>query len=204
MRWRMPQPMPIRAGYFSWMCCLWPVPIRSTVRRSSNRLQRPLRPTVRLRLICSVIVLLCAGTSAALAADKAAIDAAITEVNQYRGEHGRGLVTLEARLDRAALRHARAMADQDFFSHTGADGSSMGKRLTQAGYIWSLVAENIAAGQQSPKEAIGTWMDSPGHRHNILMKGVIHIGLAHVSRDPDPGEVSFKDYWVMVLAAPIK
>lgn len=96
------------------------------------------------------------------------------------------------------------MAARDFFSHTGADGSTVGRRLTQTGYIWGLVAENIAAGQTGPMEAIRTWMDSPGHRHNILMKGVIHVGLAHVRRDPDPGEVSFKDYWVMVLAAPIK
>ena len=96
------------------------------------------------------------------------------------------------------------MAARDFFSHTGADGSTMGRRLTQTGYIWGLVAENIAAGQKGALEAIRTWMDSPGHRRNILMKGVIHIGLAHVRRDPDPGDISFKDYWVMVLAAPIK
>ena len=134
----------------------------------------------------------------------ASFAAAIARVNRYRGEHGRGRVTLHARLNKAALRHARAMANRDFFSHKGADGSTTGQRLTRTGYIWGLVAENIAAGQQSPMEAVGTWMDSPGHRHNILMKGVIHIGLAHVSRDPDPGEVSFKDYWVMVLAAPIR
>ena len=140
----------------------------------------------------------------ATAADKAAIDAAITEVNRYRGEHGRGLVTLDKRLDAAALRHARAMADRDFFSHTGVDGSSMGQRLSQAGYIWRLVAENIAAGQKGPIDAVRTWIDSPGHRQNILMKGATHIGLAHVRRDPDPGSVTFKDYWVMVLAAPAK
>ena len=94
------------------------------------------------------------------------------------------------------------MAYQDFFSHTGADGSSMGQRVSDAGYVWRLVAENIAAGMRSSIEAVRTWIDSPGHRQNILMKGVIHIGLAHVRRDPDPGDANFKDYWVMVLAAP--
>lgn len=123
-------------------------------------------------------------------------------VNQYRGEHGRGPVTLNERLNAAALRHAKAMADRDFFGHTGADGSSMGRRLTEAGYVWSLVAENIAAGMREPIEAVRTWIDSPGHRQNILMEGVVHIGLAHVRRDPDPGNTTFKDYWVMVLAAP--
>lgn len=132
------------------------------------------------------------------------IAAAIARVNRYRGEHGLGPVTLERHLNRAALRHARAMADQDFFSHKGPDGLTLGRRVTATGYIWGLVAENIAAGQESPMDAIRTWIDSPGHRHNILMKGVVHIGLAHVRRDPDPGSVSFKDYWVMVLAAPIR
>jgi uncharacterized protein YkwD len=132
------------------------------------------------------------------------IAAAITRINRYRRQHRRGRVTLHARLNRAAQRHARAMANRDFFSHDGPNGSTVGQRVTQTGYIWGLVAENIAAGQQNPKEAIRTWMDSPGHRHNILMKGVVHVGLAHVRRDPDPGEVSFRDYWVMVLAAPIK
>jgi len=66
-----------------------------------------------------------------------------------------------------------------------------------------LVAENIFAGQKNASEAIQTWIDSPGHRHNILMKGVVHIGLVHVRGGPDPGDVRFKDYWVMVLAAPL-
>lgn len=133
-----------------------------------------------------------------------AIARAIARVNRYRARHGRGLVAYHSRLNKAAYRHAKAMANRDFFSHTGADGSTFGRRLTRTGYIWGLVAENISAGQRTPMEAITTWIDSPGHRRNILMKGVIHIGIAHYRRDPDPGDVSFKDYWVMVLAAPIK
>jgi len=53
-----------------------------------------------------------------------------------------------------------------------------------------MIAENIAGGQTGPMEAIRTWMDSLGHRHNLLMKGVVHMGLAQVRRDPGPGEVS--------------
>ena len=94
------------------------------------------------------------------------------------------------------------MADRDFFSHVGADGSSSGKRVTQAGYIWGLVAENIAAGMVTPIDAVETWIDSPGHRQNLLLKGAMHMGLAHVRVDPDPGSVNFKDYWVLLLAAP--
>jgi uncharacterized protein YkwD len=130
------------------------------------------------------------------------IAAAIVTVNRLRARQGRRPVRYHGQLNKAAYGHAKAMAVQDFFSHTGPKGSTMGRRVTQTGYIWGLVAENISAGQKTPFETVETWMDSPGHRRNILMKGVVHIGFAHFKRDPDPGDVIFKDYWVMVLAAP--
>ena len=93
------------------------------------------------------------------------------------------------------------MADRDFFSHTGADGSIIGQRVSDAGYNWRLVAENIAAGMRDPKAVVESWVDSPGHRRNMLLPGLLHAGVAHVRHDPDPGRLSFRDYWVLVLAA---
>jgi uncharacterized protein YkwD len=136
-------------------------------------------------------------------ADLAEFSDAISKINQYRATHGRATVVPDERLTKAALRHAQAMADEDFFSHVGADGSRMGQRVTEAGYIWHLVAENIAAGMMTPSHAIDTWIDSPGHRQNLLLKGAKHMGLAHVRRDPDPGSVNFRHYWVLLLAAPL-
>lgn len=130
------------------------------------------------------------------------IAAAIATINQYRSDHGRKTVTVDDRLIKAAARHARAMADRDFFSHVGADGSSIGMRVTRAGYVWALVAENIAAGMTDADAAVISWIDSPGHRQNLLLEGATHIGLAHVQIDPDPGTVTFKEYWVLLLAAP--
>ncbi len=94
------------------------------------------------------------------------------------------------------------MAEDDFFGHTGADGSLIGQRVSQAGYNWRLVAENIAAGEAEGGAVVQQWIDSPGHRRNLLMAGLRHAGLAHVRRDPDPGKITFRDYWVLVLAAP--
>jgi uncharacterized protein YkwD len=51
-------------------------------------------------------------------------------------------------------------------------------------------------------EAVRTWFDSPRHRDNLLLDGARHAGIAHVRLDPDPGAVTFKDYWVLLLAAP--
>ncbi len=140
----------------------------------------------------------------ARAADVGAIDTALIKVNQFRSENGLLPVTLDRRLTAAALRHAQAMADRDFFSHVGADGSEMGSRLSAAGYIWRLVAENLAAGMKNPLEAVQVWIDSPGHRQNLLLKDAIHVGFGYVHRDPDPGSVTYKDYWVLLLAAPQK
>lgn len=165
----------------------------------------PPAPTARRRfshLAGAVLLLSLVAGMSAKSADRQTVDAAITKINQYRTANDRGAVTTDKRLTAAALRHARAMADRDFFSHVGADGSNMGKRATEAGYIWRLMAENIAAGMPDPADAIETWIDSPGHRQNLLLKGATHMGLAHVRIDPDPGSVSFKDYWVLLLAAP--
>jgi uncharacterized protein YkwD len=151
--------------------------------------------------LTALLLVLVAGATAN-AAETEAFAAAIAKINQYRSDHDRGTVTVDARLTKAARRHARAMADRDFFSHVGADGSNMGKRVIEAGYIWRLAAENIAAGMVGPADAIESWIDSPGHRQNLLLKGATHMGLAHVRVDPDPGSVNFKDYWVLLLAAP--
>jgi serralysin len=129
---------------------------------------------------------------------------ALQEVNGFRVANSEAPLTRDRNLDRAAERHAKAMADQDFFSHTGADGSIIGQRVSEAGYDWRLVAENIAAGIRDPVRVVGTWIDSPGHRKNMLLPGLRHAGLAHVKRNPDPGKLSYGDYWVLVLAAPAK
>lgn len=149
----------------------------------------------------ALLIALTAGSSAS-PADTDSLNAAIATINQYRDDHGRKTVTVDDRLVEAAKSHARAMADRDFFSHIGADGSTIGQRATRAGYVWALVAENIAAGMSDADAAVISWIDSPGHRQNLLLKGAAHIGMARIRVDPDPGSVTFKEYWVLLLAAP--
>jgi hypothetical protein len=67
------------------------------------------------------------------------------------------------RLMRAAQGHAEGMAKTGRLSH-----AAMGDRVTQAGFSWSAVAENVANGQDSVEDVFATWMSSPGHRANIL------------------------------------
>jgi len=96
--------------------------------------------------------------------------------NQERSKQGLEPLAICPTLDNAAQMHAEAMNDQGFFEHenpyTGEDPSSRGE---QAGY-GPYVGENIAMGYQTPREVVRGWMNSPGHRENIL-SDYLHLGV---------------------------
>jgi uncharacterized protein YkwD len=99
----------------------------------------------------------------------------------------------------AAARHSQDMASNNFFSHTGSDNSSPGQRVTDAGYAWRLVAENVAAGYRTVQEVMDGWMSSDGHCANIMNPGLRDFGVACV---PGGASNTYSSYWTMDLAAP--
>ena len=98
-------------------------------------------------------------------------------------------------LEIAASRHSDDMATHDFFSHTGSDGGSVGDRATAAGFAWSAIGENIAAGQANADVALRGWLDSPGHCSNLMNPSYTSLGMACTS---DSG-ASWVRYWTQVL-----
>jgi len=134
---------------------------------------------------------------------KAAVSVMIA-LNKFRAVNGLTRLAYDKRLATAATKHAQAMATADFFSHTGANGSSISKRVSNVGYPWRLVAENIAAGMQGGEEAVAVWIDSPGHRKNMLTEDLTHAGIGYAGVSPDPGKVVYEHYWVLVMGAPLK
>ena len=93
----------------------------------------------------------------------------------------------------AARQHSANMATKGELNHE-LDGKGPAERLTDLGYQWRAVAENIALGQRIPQQAITTWMNSDGHRTNLLNSTYTEVGLALAkARD---GSV----YWTMVFA----
>ena len=81
-------------------------------------------------------------------------------------------------LYRAAQDHAQDMVDQGYFSHDSLDGRSFSDRAEEAGYPGFPRGENIAAGQQTPEQVMDSWMNSQGHRANILSDAdEIGVGL---------------------------
>lgn len=109
-------------------------------------------------------------------------------------------LTLNTQLLNAAQTHTQNMAVQDFFDHTGKDGSSPGTRINATGYQYSSYAENVAAGSSTPEQVVQGWMNSSGHRTNILNPNLKEIGIGYYFLANDTGSVNYNHYWTQVFA----
>ena len=89
-------------------------------------------------------------------------------VNQIREENGLEPFVYNETLAETARAHSQDMIDRDFFDHYNPDGKSPFDRMRDNGLSFSMAAENIAAGQRTPEEVVESWMNSEGHRANIL------------------------------------
>lgn len=89
-------------------------------------------------------------------------------VNQIRAENGLEPFVYNVTLAETARAHSQDMIDRNFFSHTNPDGEDPFERMRDNGLSFSMAAENIAAGQRTPEEVVNSWMNSEGHRANIL------------------------------------
>ncbi len=120
----------------------------------------------------------------------------VAATNRERAGHGLAPLTLERRLTAAAQAHGQDMVNRRFFAHDSPDGRSVADRVLAAGYTYRVVAENIAAGQRTVEEVVDGWMNSPGHRANILSPDVRQIGIGFATG----GE--YGNMWVQVFGTP--
>ncbi|MFC4606823.1 CAP domain-containing protein [Streptomyces maoxianensis] len=104
-------------------------------------------------------------------------------VNSERSKVGCSALVINAKLTKAAQDHSKDMASHRNMSHTGSDGSSPGDRITRAGYSWSTYGENVAYGYDTPESVMAGWMDSPGHKRNILNCAFKEIGIGLAQPD---------------------
>jgi len=115
----------------------------------------------------------------------------IDRINRERENAGLSPLAAEVRLGEAAFLHSEDMAFHNIFNHTGSDGSSPWDRFARAGYPMTRGAENIAAGYGTPAAVVEGWMNSSGHRANILNGNVKHIGVGHISHSAS----DYGRYW---------
>ncbi|WP_093857454.1 CAP domain-containing protein [Tenuibacillus multivorans] len=113
-------------------------------------------------------------------------------VNQERQK--RGLQPLEAsvELSDVAREKSRDMANKNYFSHTSPTYGSPFDMMQQFGINYRTAGENIAMGQRSPEQVMNGWMNSDGHRKNILNGNFTHIGVGYV-------EANGQTYWTQMF-----
>lgn len=116
--------------------------------------------------------------------------------NAYRVAAGCAPLTVSPQLAAAAATHSQDMAQNNFFSHTGSDGSTPWDRIRRTGYSYRSAAENIAAGYRTAEDVVQGWYNSTGHRQNMLNCNLREIGVAYA----DGG--SYGRYWTQVFATP--
>ena len=155
----------------------------------------PRRLLIALVALCALLAAAAPSASAASACQaasakpaqagkRAIVRATLCTINAERGRHGLSPLRLNRRLSRAAAAHAGDMDSRNYFAHDSLDGGSFVDRIRRAGYLngaksWT-VGENIAWGSQrrgAPRMITQMWMNSPGHRANILSSSFREIGI---------------------------
>jgi uncharacterized protein YkwD len=117
-------------------------------------------------------------------------------VNAQRAKVGASPLVLCAPLSVASRKYARVMARTGHFGHTGPDGRQPWDRGSAEGYEFRAYGENIADGQDTVREVMRGWVNSPGHYANLVNKTFTHLG---VGRADSAGRHS--EYWVQNFGA---
>ncbi|MEG1142431.1 MAG: CAP domain-containing protein, partial [Clostridia bacterium] len=98
-------------------------------------------------------------------------------VNQERAKQGLSSLTLDVTLQKSAMAKSKDMAINNYFDHNSPTYGSVSNMLNNFGIKWRANGENIAKGQTSAAQVMNSWMNSSGHRANILKSGFTHIGI---------------------------
>jgi uncharacterized protein YkwD len=117
-------------------------------------------------------------------------------INDRRAANGCRPLAANATLTVVAQAHSADMAAHNYFSHDSLSGQSPFDRMDAAGYRFTAAAENIAAGQPTPASVVTAWMNSSGHRANILNCGYRETGVGYASGG------SYGTYWTQDFGTP--
>ncbi|WP_280705646.1 CAP domain-containing protein [Bradyrhizobium sp. BR13661] len=134
---------------------------------------------------------LVAGLVLLAAAPVMAAESPADQISGFRLKHGEGRVVRDATLDRIAMDQARAMAAKDDLSHDALGPFT--KRVAPSGA--GRAAENIAYGYDVFEKTLGQWIDSSGHRKNLLLHNASRVGIASAKNASGK-----RTYWAMVIA----
>lgn len=118
-------------------------------------------------------------------------------VNVERSKRGLQTLSTNWQLSRVARYKSQDMIDKGYFSHTSPTYGSPFKMMESFGIRYSAAGENIAMGQRTPQEVMDAWMNSPGHRNNILSTSFYQIGVG-LAKDRNG-----RMYWTQMFIKPL-
>lgn len=102
-------------------------------------------------------------------------------VNEIRETEGLNKLTFNSSLSAVARLKSQDMKDKGYFSHTSPTYGSPYDMMTKFGIEYTFAGENLARGQKTPEQVVNAWMNSPGHRKNILNPYYTQIGVGYVA-----------------------
>ncbi len=102
-------------------------------------------------------------------------------VNAERAKAGVAPLTLDSSISNVARTKSKDMANNNYFAHTSPTYGSAGNMLSQFGINYSAWGENIASGQKTPQQVVTAWMNSQGHRENILSPTFTKLGVGYAT-----------------------
>ncbi|MEK5255565.1 MULTISPECIES: CAP domain-containing protein [Paenibacillus] len=117
-------------------------------------------------------------------------------VNEERTSRGIAALTLNSRLTDLAVLKSRDMRDNNYFSHTSPTYGTPSQMLDRFGVAWRAYGENIAEGQATPEAVMRSWMNSAGHRANILDPRFTDIGVGYVG---GTATSQYQHYWTQLF-----
>ena len=130
------------------------------------------------------------------------VEQVLALTNAQRQQAGLQPLRMNAQLSVAAQAHSEDMAFNDFFGHVSSNGATIFDRVEQAGYSYDLAAENVAVGYTSASAVVQAWMNSPGHRANILYPDLQEIGIGFYFLGNDSGNANYRYYWTQDFGTP--
>lgn len=117
----------------------------------------------------------------------------LAQVNQKRRQAGLSELKLSQELTKVADIKAKDMRDNGYFSHTSPTYGSPFDMMKEFGINYTTAGENIAKGQKSVETVMADWMNSEGHRANILNKNFTHLGVGYCT------DASGNTYWIQMF-----
>jgi len=114
-------------------------------------------------------------------------------VNAERARYGLKPLEVDFQLAKVARLKSEDMRDKGYFSHTSPTYGSPFQMMREFGITYRTAGENIAAGHRTPAQAMQGWMNSPGHRANILNANFTHIGVGYAEGG------SYGHYWTQMF-----